>query len=665
MKPPTTKNTLFVLAFLFCSFAASGQEFEMKFGKIDPSNLEMESYEKDTSAVAMVIGDFGDIRVSYLSGSFKVLFERHLRIKIFKKEGYSWADNQIRLYTSGRSTERLSRLKGATYNLADGKMEKSKLKKKAIFRENESRNVESVKFTMPDVKEGSIIDFQYIISSDFLFNLPEWQFQRSIPVLWSEYNVSVPDYYIYKKIVTGYETLDISDINTSSGSIILDPKTNDVVNFTNNNYRMVAIDLPPFVTEPMLTTAKNYILKAKFEIASESFPNSPLVLYTESWESINNKLLERDDFYGQLSKGNFLKDPIDEINSSITDPFERVKACYEYVKGHMKWDDYNGKYISSTLRSAYNDQSGTAADINLMLVSMLREAGFNSCPVILSTRSNGLINPFFPLLSTFNYVIARVEVDGRFYLLDATDPFATFSVLPRRCLNGRGRIVDEPYSDWQDIRTEGIYNYKCDMKLELNSEGDFTGSMVNDRVDYAAYMLRKMIENEKSEEDFIESIENSNSGLEIESFEYLNLDDVYKPAKEVYEVKITGESDIAGDMIYFNPFFYERVENNPFKLEDRKYPIDFAYPLDEAFTLSIKIPEGYSVEELPENLSLILPEGAATFNFSISQSEGEITLSNEFRIGKPVFMSDEYQGLKDFYDQIVSKHSEMVVLKKN
>ncbi len=637
----------------------------MKYGKIDQTNLEMQQYEKDTSVAAVVIGDFGDVKFSFISGGFKIVFDRHIRIKIFKKEGYSWADNQLRLYSSGGRSERLSKISGATYNLENGKVEKSKLTNKAIFKEEESKDIQSVKFTMPDVKEGSIIEYQYTIASDFLFNLPEWQFQRSIPVLWSEYNASVPEFFYYKQIVTGYETLDVSDIGTTSDILVLDPESNSKINFINNVYRMVGIDIPAFVSEPMLTTADNYLLKIKFELASENYPNTPSVLHTQSWESINKNLVERQDFYGQLSGGNFLKDAIEEIKSGTDDPYEQVKGCFEYIKQHMKWNNYNSKYISSTLRSAFNDESGNSADINLMLVTMLGNAGFKANPVILSTRSNGIVNPYIPLISTFNYVIARVTYDDKVFLLDATDPFATFNVLPQRCLNGQGRIVDKVYTDWQDLNPVGIHDYKCNMVLTLNNDGDFTGSMVNDRLDYAAYSLRKMIDDEKSEDDFIESIENNNSGLEIETYKFENLDDVYKPVKEEYTLKIVGQTDIAGDMIYFNPWFYERVESNPFKLEDRKYPIDFAYPINETFTASITIPEGYSVEELPANITLNLPDNSARFVIRTSFDDGVINLTNEFQINKSLFIYDEYKSLKDFYDQMVSKHSEMVVLKKN
>ncbi len=316
------------------------------------------------------------------------------------------------------------------------------------------------------------------------------------------------------------------------------------------------------------------------------------------------------------------------------------------------------------MRSAFNDRSGSAGDINLMLVMALRKAGFEAEPVILSTRQNGIINPFFPIMSTFNYVIAHVKLGNESYLLDATDPLCPVGLLPVRCLNGKGRLISEKGTDWVELNPGRTYMYLTNLDLKMDDSGNFEGTISNTRDDYAAYSLRKMLEDENSEEDFIKRIEDGNNGLSIEKFTCTNRDSIYLPLEEKYDITIGDNADIMGDIIYFNPMFFEQVKSNPFKLKERKYPIDFSYPRNEKYILTLEIPEGFEVDELPAPVNMSLPDGGATFRYAAQEVDGKIQLVNEFAVNKTVYLYDEYQQLKEFYNKMVEKHAEQVVLKR-
>lgn len=652
----------------------------MKYGKIDSRNLEMKSYKKDTSVSAMVIGDIGSVRFIYDQGEgFHLEFNRHARIKIFKKEGYSFADQMLELYYHNKLKEDVIKLKAATYNLEGTKVVTSKINKKSsVFRDEINEYWNSFKFTLPDVKEGSIIEFEYTIKSNRFSGIPTWYFQNTIPVLWSEYNVEAPEFYIYKKIGTGYEPLQISQQTTGTGSITINyggellrdsggayktARHTETEKYKTNKYRMVAIDVPPFIVEPMLTTKENYITKVKFEIARTEVPGQMVEFYTQTWESINSRLLENGSFGEQLVGGLFLNKPLENINASVDDPVEKMVAIHKYIQDNMKWDGYSSMY-SSSLRSAYNEKSGTIGDINLMLILMLKKAGFETYPVVLSTRSHGFINKLFPSLSSVNYVIAMVKHKGSTYLMDASDPYCTVNMLPIRCLNGEGLVVEKDRCNWVNLNPLKSMDSETIMSLEMDQEGDFMGTIVVTDKDYAAANRREEIEDEKSEDDYIESFENSNKGLEVLDYSFDNIKDLYKPFSANYEVKISGFSDRAGDLIYINPMFYERMERNIFRIEERKYPIDFGSPIHDVFKLSLKIPEGFYVDELPESTEIDFGDKRLVFSYRIEENEGVITLVNETHINDILFLYNDYKGLKEFFNKIVEKHSEMVVLKK-
>ena len=155
----------------------------MKFGKIDPAYFEMKVYDKDTSAEALILGDYGESQIIYdQNEGFVVEYSRHFRAKVFKKSGYDLANQELILYHNGNGQEKIVALKGSVYNMENGKVVESTLEKSMIFQEEmDSRHTEQ-KFTLPNVREGSILEFYYKVRSDF-WSLPDWQFQHDIPAL--------------------------------------------------------------------------------------------------------------------------------------------------------------------------------------------------------------------------------------------------------------------------------------------------------------------------------------------------------------------------------------------------------------------------------------------------------------------------------------------------
>src|SRR5690606_37000839 len=190
------------------------QKDPMKFGKISQEEVDLQYFEKDSSAVAVVLADYGHAYINLSIG--KLIFERHTRIKILKKEGLDHARGSILLYHSGTSEETVSKLKGVTYNVVDGKLEETKMSKNSIFTEKYNRNYNIQKFAFENVKVGSIIEYSYAVYSEFFFNFPSWEFQSTIPTIWSEYRADIPDFFFYEKYMQGYLPLAIADVEKRS-----------------------------------------------------------------------------------------------------------------------------------------------------------------------------------------------------------------------------------------------------------------------------------------------------------------------------------------------------------------------------------------------------------------------------------------------------------------
>ena len=113
-----------------------------------------------------------------------------------------------------------------------------------------------------------------------------------------------------------------------------------------------------------------------------------------------------------------------------------------------------------------------------------------------------------------------------------------------------------------------------------------------------------------------------------------------------------------------NPFIVGQISGNPFKLETREYPVDFGAPFDEVYIIKVKLPAGYSVDEMPKPKVLLLPGNAAKYVMSSALNGDAVTVTSTLSVNKTMFTSDEYQGLREFYSQVVAKQTEQIVIKK-
>lgn len=272
-----------VLLYLTVLLPVHSQKSPIKFGDIPLEDLKMKLYDKDSSAAAVVLVDYGEAYLQISMNNVTLNFERHVRIKILNKEGLKWADVAVQLYRSTTAEEKISTLKAATYNLENGKLIQSSMSKDAVFREkfNNYKNVQ--KFSLPNVKEGSVIEYSYTVVSEFYSEFPNWQFQYTIPVRWSEYWAVIPEFFVYEKYMQGY--VPVTSYET---------KPKDKTDYEATGHRWVSKDVPAFKEEPYMTSEADYVSKINFALSYTQFANQPINEIMGSWLTLNNGLLENE-----------------------------------------------------------------------------------------------------------------------------------------------------------------------------------------------------------------------------------------------------------------------------------------------------------------------------------------------------------------------------------
>ena len=653
------KKKIIVLFILIAQIATvSAQNY--KFGKVSKEELEEKFHPLDSTADASYLYKY---RRSYFNYSdtqgFQLITEIHQRIKIYTKEGFEYATKSITYYNpDSGERESVNSIKGYTFYLKNGKVEKEKLSKDGIFQEKINEYNSRKKITMSKITEGCVLELKYTIVSPYPTSIEDVEFQKSIPIKKLKSQIEFPEYYTFKTIAKGYYSVPM--INTSKGSKI--GNTNfrtEIFNFEDENIPALKNN------EAYVANINNYRGGVKFELAQTNFISigGDFKNYSNSWETVSKQIFKSTSFGSELDKSSYYKDDLEKILANNTTDQDKIGAIFEFVKSQVKWNGFYGKYAEKGVRAAYKENTGNVADINLMLTSMLRSAGLEANPVLVSSRGNGV--PLFPTLNGFDYVISIVQFpDNSYVLLDATELYSLPNVLPVRALNWDGRIVTKDgTSSWVKLSSTKHAIEDNMMMVKISDDLIVEGLIRTKYENLNALNFRKNY-NHIKEEELIKDYEENNN-IETEEFKILNQEDIYKDI--VRNVKFSSEDLIEqiGNKLYIEPNLFLTKRENPFKLAERKYPVDFATAWRDVNRVSIEIPEGYTVEKLPESLAIALPNNLGVFKYQVYQNGNKVKSLSILEFNSAMIPSEYYAYLKDFYSKLVKKQTEKIVLIKS
>lgn len=615
---------------------------------------------KDTSANALVLHEFGESRIS--DGDFQLNHQYYAKIKIFNQKGFDQATVVIPVHKQDSRKEQISGIVATTYNWENGGVQETKFDPRQVFTENKNKYYDLVKFTLPNVRQGSVIEIQYTFRSPFVFNFKPWEFQSDIPKLHSEYHARIPANYIYNITLKGFYKLTenkselIKDCFNPEGSGIADCSL----------LKFVIKDLPAFKEEEYMIAKSNYLSGISFELSEIRYFTGTVDKITKEWKDVDQELRTDDKFGVQLRRGkDVFKDAIALILVSGSDSLDKARKIYHYVRGWYRCNGTYGKYSEFGIKKAYDSKTGNVGDINLSLIAALQYAGFNAEAAILSTRENGLPVELHPVLSEFNYVVAKLNVNGQTYLLDATDASLPFGVLPIRCLNGKARIIPAKKSSyWMEILPKEKRKQTTYVDLKLQENGRITGKINVTHSGYDAIDERETIASHSSLEKYVQALGAKWNSLQITQHSLSNVDDADKPLTGQFSVEIEGADYADKSKLYLNPFFTEKLDKNPFTLQERLFPVDFGAPIESQLIVRLEIPEQFVLIDPPAPVALGLPNKGGRFLFDVQQTGKHITLKSLLSLNRAVYSPDEYHYLKELFNKVIEAHQTNLVLSR-
>ncbi|WP_188558842.1 transglutaminase domain-containing protein [Hymenobacter glacieicola] len=653
---------------------AWAQEVPVRFGKLDAQEAaQLLARPAPDSAAAEVICDFGQSTIKGGQDGFELRFERTARLLIRRRPGYEHATVRVVLYHDPKngSREQIQQLKGITYNLTGKELSKDLLRTEAVFSRKLNDRLDEYAFTLPNVREGSILEFTYAIRSPFLFNLQDWQFQQAIPVRWSEYRVQIPSFYRYKEMTRSYWPFAVNTSGAAQYTTTYREKTQDSYGATNASStdkayqistqaltrRWVQQDIPAFRPEPFLTTEHDYLSRVDFELERIQFdPNRDPQFVVSSWAQIEKELLEKEEFGQYLQQNSPLASAAAALRS-IPDPAARAAAARQLVLQAVGYSGSASLYARATPKRVLETRQGNAAEINLLLVRLLREAGLEAQPLLLSTRNHGRIQTELPVLSQFNYVAAHVRLPGNQELvLDATDPTLPPELLPENCLNDQGRLLGSA-GRWVALAPSAPNLRYTHARLTLEATGTLQGTVRQEYAGYAASEHRQPVAALRQQ------WQQAHPDWQIEKAEVVATD-LTRPVALTLAARLPGAEATAATL-YVRPTAQLGLPANPFRHPDRLYPVDMASPQRLEYMVELTLPEGYAATELPAAATLALPNEGGRFVFSVSQPTAQtLAITSRLHLAKTHYSAEEYQALRELYARALAKMAEPIVVQR-
>ncbi len=623
----------------------------------DISNLEFSSHNTkyDSTMPAIILFEYG---YADFDSDVSAYLNYHKRMLILNDEGLEYANVEIPINKEFK--QEVFEIKASSYRLSEsGAISETKLNRKEIITEKFNDDITLKKFSIPGVNSGTILEYSYRKKMGNPFMLPDWEFHDYLPVQWSEYKMQIPVGLQYKMIFKGNDSLEVYEVNKSLVSTVSNRNQGSYI------FRMVKKDLPPVEDLPYMINRDDYISEVITQLQNISLPNYRFQNFFKDWDALAKELNDRGDFGKQRLNGE-MKEVVDNLISGKITELEKARSIYQYVASNLEWDGMHRILTEKGIRDAFNTNIGNTGDINHLLIEMLRYADIKASPGLLSTRSNGSVLTDFALINQFNMVVAVVEIENRAFVMDASSGNRSFKSPHPKILYRKVFVIREDDSfGWLQSTPMDKNNERISLTYSVSES-----PTVN--VKYQGRLMGEFAERLRSEvnlselDEYWENEFHDIQGIRVDSSSFDNLENMGEQISFQTSLSIPSESvfDVNGNLIYLKPFLFLALQENPFKAEDREFPIEINYPYKRQYVTSLTIPEGYVIEEIPKNTQIQLPNNTGYYRFMVSQQGDKLTLVSDINIASTYYGVDDYSMVKDLFQKVVDSQSFTVVLEK-
>jgi hypothetical protein len=671
-----------------CPFCFS-QEPNSEWGEVSLPDLHMKEYPSDPNASAVILYDYGEVEFTY---HMHLSFLRHVRIKILNESGFDWGTVKIgyrKKSEDNQYRQRIEDLKAHTINIdEDNNIVTAEVKSEDIFDENVNDEWHRIRFSFPQLKVGSIIEYRYRIVSDNPHDLDEWIFQHREPCRWSEFRLYLPEFYHYVQVYQGLKNFDVQEVEPFTNQTFhYEYKSDYAVDqnwglryshesskartiysgeFSANGhvYHWIMKDIPALRKEPYTTTIENYRARLRFQLSEIRPPSSHPIQVLKNWDFLADALWQHDDFGLQIGRHGSIEKKAKSIISGVSDRKKQIEEIYTWVSNTIQWNNEFSLLTDDDLDDVFERKSGNSAEIALILISMLRGAGIEAEPLIASTRDHGFIQPYYPIAEQFNHALAYITLDDQIFITDALHPALSLNLPPTHVLGTRALLIEKGNVNWVDITTDKAFSHSFNVTLDIENDGTVVGSVYCSDRDYSCYEHRKTLATLSDQAFLKDFILPGVADWKIDSLRIENRSAPGKPLKINVFFELPEYAMTTDDMIYLNPNLITFVDKNPFTARKREYPVEYNYGYKLSSTININLPENFTADELPQPTLISLPENMAEFRYMVRKAGNIINIRSSLIISETYYEPVMHDALRMFFEKVLEAQNNQIVLRK-
>lgn len=635
------RKIIIISHMLLLLLSANAQEQIPPFGKIDKSDLEIHDCDFDPGAEALVLLDIGEIKFSYSqSMGWRSETQYRMRIKVLKSSAVNRSDVKIRYYSKDRK-EDITNISAISYNLdVNGNIEETKMGKNDIFNSAIDKEYSLLSFAIPNVRTGTVFEYKYKVERKTFGYIPPWNFQQDIPVKYSAYDITIPEYFVFS--VSSVKRQEMVRLDNKDGI----------------DTWYIMRNVPALKDEPYSSGTDTYLQRIEFQLAKIVSPDYNKE-FRDTWPKLNEELLKDEDFGGALKKNLQIEDEIMTKLSGLNSIKEKVRIAYKYVQSNMQWNGRYGKYSDNGIKEAWNKKSAGITDINFILIKLLRAGGINAKPLLASTKDHGAVNTSYPFLNQFNCVLAYVKEGAETYVMNAADRYNPFDLVPYDVLYSNTLVVDEHEGGLVKLDSRKQYTNNILFTCSMAGDGKISGKATVSTAGYARNIRVKTYKEGKLPA-FLEN--NEGITVKIDSLSVNNEDNELLAFDQKFI--FNGNLQATGTYLFLPYNLFTGIGKNPFTQESRIMKIDLDFPKNYSISGSYILSDDYIANELPKNKKITLYDSSIVLTRETQQKGNIITFNFTLNFNSPGYSAGNYPQIKEFYKQLYDMLDDRIVITK-
>jgi hypothetical protein len=640
----TVRKSLFLALFLCIGLTAICQE-----DAADRRGLLITKCSFEPDAEVMVLSDKGEISVNT---DFSIRYDRQLTIKFFKDQKLDKAISDLVFYPCA-TFSRYTKVTASTVDI-------DPTTKGTVVRDATSK-VTSTHLDQSTIRmrKGMLIKISYSVSFPYDEKIPDWRFQSYYSTEHAELQVGIPEQINMKTSLEGTFTPDIEHNTDVTRQMNISGAIQPV------KVRQIEYQFNQLASrhhEAFSANSPSELEHLSFHLISVSLTGVTKKDFgTQQVNKIVEKLSLAPDYLSRISEELAIKSDYDRRIRSLTDPEERLARIYDLVRRHITWDRVD-TLSARPLAKVWLDKKGNSTEINLALVKLLNDYGYDAVPMLASTRTNGKIDTNTVALSDFDRTVAHVRMGEKVVILDATARYFDYPMLSSSLLNTTGLLLSMDHNRWVNIEDNKTY-YKNSVILLGHLMGDTT-FMTNVYVNSTGYAKAEHVE--IYERDSLKGIRNyferGNKAIHFKHFIVANEYVDTLPLAQEFDIRTP---PVKNDNLYgIAPTSFALPDTLFTITDDRKSPVNFGYKQQYDLVSEFSFPERYEIYLMPNNMSMSSVNGNVHFEREYHNNTTSFSMKQTLLIDKSNFSHQESIELAKFLRKIDNLQKQQVVLKR-